>query len=91
MDGDAFPNVIDYWSQSELVYSRVPQVRWTPVNGNGRTVAVSMEFPGSAVDPGNVEVLFPELDSGASQPVAPTSPRTTAAAASGVIGRWRGS
>jgi hypothetical protein len=62
MDGDAFPNVIDYWGPAGMVYFRVPQARWTPISRNGHTVAVSMELPGSAVDPGNVEVFFPELD-----------------------------
>ena len=33
MDGDVFPNVIDYWGPSGMVFLRNPQIRWTPVQG----------------------------------------------------------
>ena len=32
MDGDVFPNTIDYWGPSGMVFLRNPQVRWTPSN-----------------------------------------------------------
>ncbi|MCK0154382.1 DcaP family trimeric outer membrane transporter [Alcanivorax sp. S6407] len=49
MDGDVFPNVIDYWGPSGMAYLRNPQIRWTPVKGDS-TVAVAIETPGSGVD-----------------------------------------
>ncbi len=51
MDGDVFPNVIDYWGPSGMVFLRNPQIRWTPVQGD-QTVAVAIETPGSGVDSG---------------------------------------
>ena len=30
MDGDIFPNVIDYWGPTGMVFLRNPQIRWTP-------------------------------------------------------------
>lgn len=51
MDGDVFPNVIDYWGPSGMVFLRNPQIRWTPVQG-AQTVAVAIETPGSGVDNG---------------------------------------
>lgn len=49
MDGDVFPNVIDYWGPSGMVYLRNPQIRWTPVKGDS-TFAMAIETPGSGVD-----------------------------------------
>ncbi|EKF74586.1 hypothetical protein A11A3_08165 [Alcanivorax hongdengensis A-11-3] len=52
MDGDVFPNVIDYWGPSGMVFLRNPQIRWTPISGE-QTFAVAIETPGSGVDSGN--------------------------------------
>jgi len=30
MDGDTFPNVVDYWGPTGMIYRRNPQLRWTP-------------------------------------------------------------
>ncbi|WP_020208039.1 DcaP family trimeric outer membrane transporter [Gilvimarinus chinensis] len=51
MDGDLFPNVIDYWGPSGMVYLRNPQIRWTPVEGNN-SFAIAIENPGNDVDDG---------------------------------------
>ncbi|MCG8393533.1 MAG: DcaP family trimeric outer membrane transporter [Pseudomonadales bacterium] len=51
MDGDVFPNVIDYWGPSGMVFLRNPQIRWTPVKGD-QTIAMAIEAPGSGVDNG---------------------------------------
>jgi len=56
MDGDVFPNVIDYWGPSGMVFLRNPQIRWTPVQGD-QTVAVAIETPGSGVNNPNT---YPE-------------------------------
>ncbi|MEQ1800887.1 MAG: DcaP family trimeric outer membrane transporter [Gammaproteobacteria bacterium] len=51
MDGDVFPNVIDYWGPTGMVFLRNPQIRWTPVKGD-TTFAVAIENPGNDIDSG---------------------------------------
>ena len=53
MDGDMFPNTIDYWGPAGMVFLRNPQIRWTPVRG-ANTFAVAIEKPGNDVDTGMV-------------------------------------
>ena len=53
MDGDVFPNTIDYWGPSGMVFLRNPQIRWTPVQGD-TSFAVAIEKPGSDVDSGEL-------------------------------------
>lgn len=48
MDINVFPNTIDYWGPSGMVFLRNPQVRWTPVRG-ATTFAVALEKPGNDV------------------------------------------
>jgi hypothetical protein len=62
MDIDVFPNVIDYWGPNGEIFIRNPQLRYTPIRRDGKSVAISIEQPGSAVDAGNVEENFPELN-----------------------------
>ena len=47
MDPDVFPNTIDYWGPSGMIFLRNPQLRWTPFNNNGAKMAVAIELPGS--------------------------------------------
>ena len=51
MDGDIFPNTIDYWGPTGMVFLRNPQIRWTPISG-ANTVAVALENPGNDIDSG---------------------------------------
>ena len=51
MDGNVFPNVIDYWGPAGMVFLRNPQIRWTPISGTN-TLAVAIEKPGNDVDDG---------------------------------------
>lgn len=63
MDIDVFPNTIDYWGPSGMVFLRNPQMRWTPVQG-ASTIAVAIEKPGSDVsDPSNPagDEKYPDL------------------------------
>ncbi len=48
MDINVFPNTIDYWGPSGMVFLRNPQVRWTPVSGD-TTLALALEKPGNDV------------------------------------------
>ncbi|WP_041524061.1 DcaP family trimeric outer membrane transporter [Gilvimarinus agarilyticus] len=55
MDGNVFPNVIDYWGPAGMVFLRNPQIRWTPIKGTN-TFAVAIESPGNDVDNGMLGV-----------------------------------
>lgn len=61
MDLDVFPNTIDYWGPSGMVFVRNPQVRYTPINKDGMKVAFSLEAPGAAIDTGKVSEVDPAL------------------------------
>ena len=52
MDGDIFPNTIDYWGPNGMVFVRTPQIRWTPIHGSDSTLAVAIEKPGNDIDVG---------------------------------------
>jgi len=54
MDGDVFPNTIDYWGPGGMIFFRNIQFRYTPVRTDERRFAVALESPGSAIDTGNV-------------------------------------
>ncbi len=60
MDDDMWPNIIDYWGPSGMVFLRNPQIRWTPVSGD-RTVAVAIEHPSNDIDVGEIRQLDPNL------------------------------
>ncbi|HLO21106.1 MAG TPA: DcaP family trimeric outer membrane transporter, partial [Sphingomicrobium sp.] len=57
MDGDLFPNTIDYWGPAGMVFLRNPQVRWTFWNRNGFKAAVALEHPGNDIDTGNLRLI----------------------------------
>ena len=57
MDIDVFPNVIDYWGPSGMVFFRTPQVRWTAYRTANDYFAVAIERPGNDVDPGNIRLI----------------------------------
>jgi len=63
MDIDTFPNTIDYWGPSGMVFIRNPQLRITPIKRDGLTVAFSLEAPNSAIDTGKVSDVDPALAS----------------------------
>ena len=51
MDPDVFPNSIEYWGPSGMVFFRNVQFRWTPIQGDN-TFMVALERPGASGDPG---------------------------------------
>jgi len=61
MDNDVFPNTIDFWGPSGMIYLLDPQLRWTAYENGGSKFALALEVPGGAVDIGKVADLFPEL------------------------------
>jgi hypothetical protein len=61
MNLSTFPNTIDYWGPSGMVFLRNPQVRYTPVDRDGTKVAFSIEAPNAAIDTGKVSDVDPAL------------------------------
>jgi hypothetical protein len=57
MDGDIFPNTIDYWGPAGMVFFRVPQLRWTPYRTKTDDFAVALEHASNDVDPGNIRLV----------------------------------
>ncbi|HVK82454.1 MAG TPA: DcaP family trimeric outer membrane transporter [Kofleriaceae bacterium] len=51
MDIDVFPNSIEYWGPSGMVFFRNVQMRWMPIKGDSR-VTVALERPGADADVG---------------------------------------
>lgn len=60
MDGDIFPNTIDYWGPNGMVFLRTPQLRYT-FGGPKNEIAIALESATNDVDGGNVHLLDPEL------------------------------
>jgi hypothetical protein len=70
MDPDVFPNSLEYWGPTGMVFFRNVQVRWTPLKGDD-SFMVALERPGATGDPGvlagrielqNVKGRFPAPD-----------------------------
>jgi hypothetical protein len=51
MDIDVFPNSIEYWGPSGMVFFRNVQFRWMPIKGNSR-LTFAVERPGASADQG---------------------------------------
>ncbi|MEM1412334.1 MAG: DcaP family trimeric outer membrane transporter, partial [Pseudomonadota bacterium] len=53
MDIDVFPNSIEYWGPSGMIFYRNIQARWTPWStDSGSRFAISLEQPGASGDEG---------------------------------------
>jgi hypothetical protein len=63
MDGDLFPNTIDYWGPAGMVFLRNPQIRYTFWDRNGWKAAVALEHPGNDIDTGNLRLIDEEIAS----------------------------
>lgn len=51
MDGDVFPNILEYWGPSGMVGFRNVQIRFMPIQGNTR-LTIALERPGASADQG---------------------------------------
>jgi hypothetical protein len=60
MDGDSFPNTIDYWGPNGMVFLRNPQVRFFYKSG-GHEFAIAVEKPSNDIDPGQIRQVDPNL------------------------------
>jgi DcaP outer membrane protein len=70
MDPDVFPNSLEYWGPTGMVFFRNVQVRWMPVKGE-QSLTLALERPGASGDQGvfadrielqNVNARFPLPD-----------------------------
>src|SRR5208283_3380489 len=52
MDIDVFPNSLEYWGPSGMVFYRNVQVRWMPLRGERTKVTIAAERPGATADQG---------------------------------------
>ena len=52
MDPDVFPNSLEYWGPTGMVFFRNVQVRYMPVMGPKHNVVVALERPGASGDQG---------------------------------------
>ena len=53
MDPDVFPNSLEYWGPTGMVFFRNVQFRWMPLQGD-TNVTIALERPGASGDPGNL-------------------------------------
>ena len=61
MDGDVWPNTVEYWGPSGMVFFRNVQVRYAPMMGDNE-LFLALERPGASADLGSFENRI-ELDS----------------------------
>jgi hypothetical protein len=54
MDPDVFPNSLEYWGPTGMVFYRNVQVRWMPLKGD-KSFTLALERPGASGDPGRFE------------------------------------
>src|SRR5271168_2168138 len=52
MDIGVFPNTVEYWGPSGMVFFRNVQVRWIPVRKKSGSVTIALERPGASGDGG---------------------------------------
>lgn len=57
MDIDVFPNTIDYWGPSGMVFYRNVQIRWTPFKSDNMHFSVAIERPSNDIDAGNLRLI----------------------------------
>jgi hypothetical protein len=58
MDGDIFPNTLEYWGPPGMVFLRPPQIRWSPKLKNDKSsFAVALEHPSNDIDSGTFRTI----------------------------------
>ncbi len=61
MDGDVFPNTVEYWGPIGMVFFRNVQLRYTLIHSENSNFAFAIEHPGSAIDAGKVSQVDPSF------------------------------
>jgi len=54
MDPDVFPNSLEYWGPTGMVFFRNVQVRWMPIMNDHQNLTLALERPGASGDPGTL-------------------------------------
>jgi hypothetical protein len=54
MDIDVFPNSVEYWGPSGMVFFRNLQLRWMPIRNDRAELVLALERPGASADPGTL-------------------------------------
>jgi hypothetical protein len=54
MDIDVFPNTLEYWGPTGIVFFRNIQLRYMPIQGDSR-VTIAIERPGASADRGDLD------------------------------------
>ena len=54
MDIDVFPNSLEYWGPSGMIFFRNIQIRWMPIQGDTR-LTIALERPGASGDQGQYD------------------------------------
>jgi hypothetical protein len=54
MDIDIFPNTLEYWGPTGIVFFRNIQLRYMPIQGDSR-VTIALERPGASADRGDLD------------------------------------
>jgi hypothetical protein len=71
MDGDVFPNILDYWGPNGMLFFRNVQVFWEPYRDGDSNARIAIEAPGASGDGGvyadrvelqNIKARFPSPD-----------------------------
>jgi DcaP outer membrane protein len=52
MDIDVFPNQLEYWGPTGMVFFRNVQVRWMPIRSDNTRLTFAVERPGASADQG---------------------------------------
>jgi len=52
MDPDVFPNTIEYWGPTGMVFFRNVQFRWMPIRSDSTRLTFAVERPGASADGG---------------------------------------
>jgi len=72
MDDDAWPNTIEYWGPSGMVFYRNVQIRYAPIKTADKELFIALERPGSGADKGTSSIPeFSALDSVKAKSSAP--------------------
>ena len=72
MDSDVWPNTLEYWGPTGMVFYRNVQIRYMPVNSDKSELWIALERPGAGADKGTISIPeFSGLDSVKAQLSAP--------------------
>jgi len=61
MDGDVWPNIIDYWGPNGMVFYRNVMIRYMAYRDENNTFAIAIERPGNDIDAGQIREFDPAL------------------------------